>query len=79
MFQFCWQQNIPRWDLFLEEMPAYAWDGWERWMAKNPDHPAHRDQLLCDIAALLLKVQDCQVTPKQLMEFRLRDPSKDEA
>ena len=69
--------NIKRWDLFLEEMPAFVWDGWLRWMAQNPDHPSHRDQLLCDIGALSLSERYPDITAKKLMEFRMRDPFQD--
>lgn len=57
-------------------MPAYVWDGWERWMAENPDHPAHRDQLVTDIAALSLREHYETLTAEDLMNMRLRDPSK---
>jgi len=59
-------------------MPAYVWDGWERWMEANPDHPAHRDQMACDHAALQMAQEGGEITSKQLMEFRLRDPKMNE-
>jgi hypothetical protein len=57
-------------------MPQYVWDGWERWMAENPDHPSHRDQLACDIATLLLRVQGSEIEYDALMQMRMRDPNK---
>lgn len=68
--------GISRWDLFLEETPAYVWHGWERWMEENPDHPAHRDQLFTDVAALSLKSEYPDLTSENLMDFRLRDPAQ---
>lgn len=71
---FCWHHGIVRWDTFLDEIPAYVWDGWERWMEKNPDDPARRDQLACDIGSLLLHVQGAKIEAKDLMHSRLRPP-----
>lgn len=66
--------NIRRWDRFLKRMPQYVWDGWERWMEQNPDHPAHRDQLACSLAAIQMQVQGSEIEPENLMERRLLDP-----
>lgn len=66
--------GIKRWDLFLEEMPAYVWDGWESWMSRNPDHPAHRDQLACNLAAMPMQMEGSKVKPEDLMRIRLGRP-----
>lgn len=47
-------------------------------MATNPDHPAHRDQLLSDVAALHLATKGVEITSEELMQFRLRDPRRTE-
>lgn len=75
MLRYCWQHHITRWDLFLEETPESVWEVWQLWMARNPDHPAHRDQLACQLAAMQLETQDVESATEMLMRIRLRDPS----
>lgn len=78
MFRFCWEHHIERWDLFLERMPEHVWNGWERWMAKNPDHPVHRDRLAITLASMFGDTPNIAESTKNLMAARLYDPPQDE-
>lgn len=58
----------------MQETPEFVWEVWQLWMARNPDHPAHRDQLACQLAAMQLETKDVEGATEMLMRLRLRDP-----
>lgn len=77
MFRLCWAHRITRWDEFIRDTPAYVFDAWEVWMATNPDHPAHRDQLALDIGTLQAAAAGASFEEgdsQKLFRARLRDP-----